>query len=579
MKKARLIQLLEELAVLLEIDGANTFRSGAHHKAARALADFDGNLDELVEANQLTRIDGIGKGIAEKIAEFARTGVITELEEMRAKYSTGLVEMTRVPGLGPKKIRLIYEKLGIDSVGMLKRACEADRLVDVKGLGRKTQEKILEGIEQIEKFADRRRLDVGWRAATPLLEKLRVLDDVLKVEVAGSLRRWRESVKDLDFVAATVNPTSVMDAFTRFEEVDRIIGRGDTKASVMLDSGIQADLRCVSPAQFPFALLHFTGSKEHNTELRGLARDKGLKLNEYGLFPDGSEESLAAEAEDDVYGHLGLSYIPPERREATGEVESAAKGPLAEPIQFHHLRGLIHMHTVYSDGRVQLPEYVDWAREHDLEWMGISDHSKSLGIAGGLSDDEVRRQHAEIDQLNEATGDAGPRLLKGIECDILQDGGLDYTDDVRAAFEFVIVSVHTHFNLTEKEQTARVLRALEHPHTDCLGHMTGRLLLARDGIRIDEHEVIRTAGRNGVAIEINANPMRLDIDWRLLRFAVDQGVFLAISPDAHVIAGLEDTRFGLAMARKGGLTTDRVLNCLEVDGLLGHFSRQRKARA
>ncbi len=578
MNKKALVEALSEMEVLLELDGANPFRSGAYGKAVRALEALDTDLEEHVENGTLTDLDGIGKGIAQKIEEFAQAGTISELEEMRSKFPEGLLEMTLIPGLGPKKARAVYTELGVSSVDQLRAACEDGRIAGLKGFGDKTARKILDGIEQLARFSGRHRLDAALKAALPILEKIRSLKSVQEAEIGGSLRRRKETVGDLDFVASTKEPGKVMEAFVSLDGVTSVIGKGETKSSVLLGGTLQADLRCVSGAEYPFALLHFTGSKEHNTRLRQIAREKGMKLNEYGLFPDGKEESLRAKSEKDVYKHLALSYIPPEMREDMGEVEAAGEGKLPRLLEQKDLRGILHMHTTYSDGRPKLEDYAEWAAAHGYEWMGIADHSQSLTIGRGMSIERVWEQHEEIDAINKKWKSKGVRLLKGVECDILKDGSLDYPDEVLKEFDFVICSVHTYFNLTEKEQTARVMKALEHPCATILGHATGRLLLARDGFPLDQHAAIRHAAKTGAAIEINANPRRLDMDWRLIPYAMEQGVPITIGPDAHRIEGLDDIQFGIAMARKGWLGKRDVLNCLSAEKFL-KFVKEKKKRS
>ncbi len=564
MDEKQLIKDLEIMSELLQLDGANPFKSGAYSKAARILSDLNEELATVIEEDRLTKIKGVGKGIAEKIHEFHETGQIRELKDLRDRIPKGLVEISSIPGLGAKKTRVLYKELDIDTVEKLQKACEDGRVEKLKGFGQKSAEKILAGIAQQEKFSGRNRLDKAQKLALPILEKLRKNKDVKEADIGGSLRRWKETVKDIDFVVSTQKPKEVMDFFASLEGVTGIVAKGETKSSVVLDESIQADLRCVTPEQYPFALLHFTGSKEHNTRLRQLAKEKNLKLNEYGLFPEENEEnSLPSKSEKDVYKHLGLSYIIPEQREDMGEVEAAQnRGELPETLKYSDLKGILHMHTHYSDGKPKLEEYAEWADGNGIEWMGIADHSQSLKVANGLSPERVKKQHEEIDEVNKKFKGKKIRLLKGIESDILPDGKLDYTEDLLESFDFIVASVHTNFGLSKPEQTKRIIKALEHPATTILGHMTGRLLLQRDGYALDEKEVIKAAAKNNVAIEINANPRRLDIDWRLIQYAKEQGCLFSIGPDAHVMDGLEDIHFGIAMARKGWLTPEDVVNCL-----------------
>lgn len=562
-------------ALLLQLDGANIFKTNAYTKAVDVLEAGSVDFEEHVKANTLTSIDGIGKGIAEKILEFAREGSIAELEELREKYPAGLLEMTEIPGFGAKKAKAVFEELGLTTLEELQTACEDGRVASLKGFGKKTADKILEGIEQRKKHSGRFRLDQAWAAALPLLEFLRHLPEVERAEVAGSLRRSRETVKDLDFVCATHKPEAVMKAFCEHESVARITGSGGTKASVVLDSGIGADLRCVSAKQFPFTIQHFTGSKEHNTTLRARAKELGFKSNEYGLFPEGSEQSLPAESEEDVYRHLGLEWIAPERRENRREIEQAAAKKQPKLITHSDLRGLLHMHTTFSDGKPTLRDYAEWAAENGVQWMGISDHSQAAAYAGGMKPEAVRQQWGEIDALNNEFAGKGVRLLKGVESDILKNGDLDYENELLANFDFAIASVHSQFQLPQAEQTERMVRAIANPYTDILGHPTGRLLLKRDGYEVDQAALIDACAQYGVAIEINCNPHRLDLDWRLIELALEKGVMLCLSPDAHAIEGLKDICYGLGMARKGGCEAASILNTLSAEAFLTSLRRNR----
>ncbi|MDK2971855.1 MAG: polymerase [Candidatus Sumerlaeota bacterium] len=573
----QLLDAFREMGVLLELDGANTFKSGAYSKAVRILGDESIDIGEHVQKHSLTSINGIGKGIAEKIEEFWSKGSIGELEELRAKFPAGLVEMTAIPGFGAKKARAVFQELGVTNIEELQRAAEDGRLADLKGFGKKTAEKILDGIAQHRRHQGRHRIDTAWQAARPILEALRGHKAVQRAETAGSLRRWRESAKDIDFVCATENPKDVMEFFAALEGVEAVIGRGDTKASVRLANGINADLRCVAPAQFAYALAHFTGSKEHNVRLRQRAIERGLKLNEYGLFPEGKDVPLEAKDEAAIHDHLGLPFIAPELREDMGEIEAAADNALPNLIVREDIVGLMHMHTTYSDGQPAVEDYAAWAHRNGIAWMGIADHSQSAVYAGGLKPEAVRAQWREIDEVNKRWEKKGVRLLKGIESDILVDGSLDYDDELLGGFEFVVASVHSRFNLSEDEQTRRVIAAVEHPRTTILGHMTGRLILRRDGFALRQKDVIKACAAAGTVIEINANPHRLDLDWRLVHYAIDQGCLLSIGPDAHAIAGLDDVRYGLGAARKGWATKDDIVNCWSADKFIA-YARDKKKR-
>lgn len=577
MNVGRLAQLLEEMAELMELAGENPFRCNAYIKGARSVAENAAQLDAALEEDRLTELPGIGKGLAEKTREFAETGHIAELDEFRSRIPAGLVQLTRVPGLGPKKARLIFETLGIDSVEGLKIACEDGRVAALKGLGEKTAAKIVAGICQMQSSAGRFRLDDALAMAETVLAYLRNQPTVLQAEIAGSLRRRKEIIADIDIVVSTEHADAVMESFRTYPGATEVIGSGPTKTSIRLFDRVQADLRCVTPAQFPFALLHFTGSKEHNTRLRGRAKELGLKLNEYGLFPEGIETSLAAASEPAVYTHLGLAFIEPEMREDMGEVDAAAERRLPTLVTPNDIRGITHMHTIASDGTATLEQYAEWALAHGIQWMGITDHSRSLVIANGLSGERLMSQGVDIDTLNGVYTSRGVRLLKGIECDILADGSLDYTDPILRKLDFVIISIHQQFKLPPDVQTERMVKGLANPHATIIGHMTGRLLLSRDGYAIDQEAVIRAAGERGIAIEINGNPRRLDLDWRLVRRAVDAGCMIALSPDAHAIDGLEDLQYSLWMARKGWCSPDQIVNCMNADDFIAFANRRRPA--
>jgi len=570
-----LARLFDRFATYLQLDGANTFKTNAYTKAVRLLKEDQIDLQKHIDEGTLTSIDGIGKGIAEKIEEYAETGKLTELEELQSKFPPGLIEMTAIPGFGAKKTATVYEKLDIESIDELAEACNDGRIADLKGFGKKTAEKVLAGIEQLKKHSGRHRLDTAWASAKPYLKVLEGLKEVQRVELAGSIRRFKETVKDLDFVCATEDPKAVMKAFTEFEEVDRVTGSGGTKASVVLKSGIQADLRCVTEEQFPFTLQHFTGSKEHNTKLRALAKEKGLKSNEYGLFKEGSDNSIKAKSEADVYKALGLKFIEPELREDRGEIEKAKSNKLPKLIEEKDLRGVLHMHTHYSDGEPRVEDYAHWASENNIEWMGITDHSQTAAYAGGLKPADIKKQWKEIDDVNKEYNKKKVGVLKGIESDILKDGSLDYVEDILKGFDFIVASVHNQFTLSEDDQTKRIIAAVENPYTSVLGHMTGRLLLKREGYQVRQKEVIKAAGESGTIIEINCNPHRLDMDWRLVEYALECGVVVCLSPDAHHMSGLGDLFYGVGIARKGWVTKDVCANTWSADDFLKYVHKKR----
>jgi len=570
------ISTLEDIAVLLELSGANPFKSRAFQNGARALANYEGDLAAGLESGEIKKLKGIGKSLLAEIEALVNTGESPAYEELSEQIPAGLLEMIKIPGLGPKRAHELYEKLGVSTVGELEYACKENRLLKLPGYGEKTQQKILKGIEYISKFSGQHLLSDAWSQAEVVLERLREHPEVKRIELAGSIRRRKETIGDIDVLVATDDPAAVSASFREFDDVEDVIGSGDTKTSVRLASGIQVDLRVVPDAAFPFALHYFTGSKEHNTVLRQRAKDRSLRLNEYGLFPVGDdgdvgEESLPAQDEADIFEALGLKYLEPEMREDRGEIEAAEKGELPELIEVEDIRGALHNHSTWSDGANSIAEMAEAARALGWQYFGLSDHSQSAFYAHGLSPDDVLRQHEEIDELNAKWDDFV--ILKGIESDILPDGSLDYEEDILERFDFVVASVHGNFGLDRKKQTQRCVAAVQNPFARVLGHPTGRLLLAREGFDLDMEEVLGAAADSGCAVELNANPHRLDLDWRELRKAKKLGVTISIGPDAHRAEGLADIRFGVALARKGWLEPADVLNTAKLDALRRRLKR------
>jgi DNA polymerase (family 10) len=577
MDKAGLIAALKECAVLMELAGENPFKCRAFEQGARVLEGLEGTPADWVASGVHLKTKGIGKGLAERIEEWAAMGELKVLGELRAQVPAGLIEMLQVPGLGTKKIQVLYEKLKLDSLEKLEAAARAGELNALAGFGAKTAEKILLGIQQRRQYAVRHNADAAREAAEKLIERLRAMPQVLRVELAGSLRRWRETAKDVDLVATSSDPAPVMQAFVNMPEVEQIVGHGPTKSSVLLAGGLPVDLRVVDDAQFAAAWLYFTGSKEHNTQLRGRARRMGLKLNEYGLFrapeagPAGGENDAEADAsttgeliatpdEAAIYRALGLSYVEPEMREGLSEIAAAETGTLPALITMDDMRGMLHCHTTASDGHQPLAEAVADCISMGYEYIAICDHSQSAAYASGLKLDALERQWAEIDALNKTLKTENFTIFKGIESDILADGQLDYPDEVLAKFDLVVASVHSRMGLDEAAMTARICRALEHPATRILGHPTGRLLLRREPYKLDLQQVFATAARHNVLIEINAHPYRLDLDWRYIREAKAAGCRFAVNPDSHSRENMLLTRYGLGVARKGWLTAEDIIN-------------------
>jgi len=576
MTKDEVVAALEEIGTLLQFKGENDFRVRAYTAGARALASFDGDFKARVAEKHFDDIRGIGDALQLKILTLATTGRLEYLDELRASVPPGLVDMLRLPSIGPKKVKALHDELKIDTIAQLKAACEAGIVADLKGFGKKTQDKILEGIALIDSFGKRVRFDQAYPLGMALVEQIRALPGVEHVELCGSLRRRRETAKDLDILVASDAGGPIMDAFVGLPQVVTVIGHGPTKSSIVAKLGVgtdaiilNADLRVVTAAEFPFAQMYFTGSKEHNIRLRQRAIELGLGLNEYGLGDDAVTAKCKTEA--DIYKALGLAYVPPELREDTGEVEAALAKKLPKLIEAGELRGVFHNHTTASDGTATLEVMAQKCLALGWEYFGVADHSQSLKMAGGLSPERVREQWSEIDRFHKKFKSI--RILKGTESDILLDGSLDYDDDLLAGFDYVVASVHTHFHLPEAEQTARVCKALCHPATTMLGHATGRLLLRRPGYKIDLDEVLRTAAEHGKFIEINAQPSRLDLEWTYVKRAKALGVKLVINPDAHSPDDLELTPYGIDVARRGWLTSADVLNTLGLKEILKVLGR------
>lgn len=574
--KQALLQTLRECAVLMEIMGENPFRCRAYEEGARALEALEGDPRDWIESGVLENTKGIGKGLAEKVEEWARAGRIAAIDELRTKIPAGLLELTMIPGLGPKKIRALWKDLGIETLSQLEQAIEAGKVQELAGFGEKTAEKIKAGIEQRRHYEMRVTLEVATAAAELIAERLRSMPQIGRFEIAGSLRRSRETVKDLDVIATSDDPKPVMEAFVDTPGVQRVIAHGPTKTSVLLDGGLAVDLRVVAPEQFAAALNYFTGSKEHNTALRGRAKKMGLKLNEYGLFPEGSDTPLETPDEAAIYRRLGLAYIEPEMRENLGEIEAAEKGELPKLITQADLRGIIHCHTTFSDGKNTPLEMATACRGLGFEYLVICDHSQSAFYAGGLKLDALKRQMDEIDSVRKRFKDF--KLFYGTEADILADGALDYDEETLARLDVVVGAIHTRMTMPRAEMTERICRALAHPAITILAHPTGRLLQRREPFDVDMDRVIATAAEHDVVLEINSHPWRLDLDWRLLRQARAAGCRFSIDPDSHNTGGLRDVRFGVGIARKGWLAADDVINTMPAKKFHDWVARRKKKR-
>ena len=558
MTKDQVAASLREIGTILELNGENPFKCRAYLNAARTLETFPTDLTELVRTDRLGELPGIGDALREKITTLVNTGKLPYLEELRTTIPSGLLSLLDLPGLGPKKLRILRDQLKIESIEALTKACQDGRLASLEGFGEKTATNLLDSIQRRATYSKLHRLGTALPAAQALLTHLRECPSVNQAEIAGSLRRGKEIVKDLDLIASSNKPKEVMKVFISAPNVEKVIAHGETKSSVILSGGIPCDLRVVPPEVWPTALAHFTGSKEHNIALRQRAIDRGLHLSEWGLLKGKSKTPLKLKDEKDLHKALGLAFIPPELREDSGEIAAAEKDELPDLLTRDQIRGCLHNHTLASDGQDTLAAMAQAAAELGLEWLGIADHSKSSFQANGLDVKRLEKQIEEIQSLNSKKPKC--TLLSGTECDILKGGKLDFPDSLLKELDYVVASVHSGFTSDEKEMTDRILRAIENPHVTCLGHLTGRLLLEREAYPVNIPKILDAAAANGTWIELNANPWRLDLDWRWWHKARDLGILCCINPDAHKTSHLRFLDFGVTLARKGWLRAQDVVN-------------------
>lgn len=560
MKNLELAWILAEIGDLLELQGENPFKVRAYRRAARAIELLPEDIEAVWRRGELGRIEGIGKALEEKIDEWLSTGVMTYYEELRRQLPPGLRELTRVPGVGPKLAQRLYQELGIRNLDELEAACREQRLRHVKGLGARSEENILRGIERLRRQMERFPLGLALPVAQQLVRALAEFPSVQRVAIAGSLRRGRETVGDVDIVASSADPASVMDEFVRTPGVEQVLARGDTKASIVLKMGLQVDLRVVRDDQFAAALHHFTGSKEHHVALRELAQAKGLKISEYGIVRVDEGEPLAVATEADVFAAVGLPCIPPELREDGSEIAAAREGRLPALITLGDIKGDLHVHSEWSDGLHSIEAMALAARERGYEYIAITDHSPSLSVARGLDPSRLEEQLEEIARLNRRLD--GIRILTGCEVDILRDGSLDLPDEILARLDVVVASVHSAMNLDEAEMTERIVAAMRNPHVDIIGHPTGRILGRREPYAVDMERIIAVAAETGTCLEINASPDRMDLKDVHARWARERGVMIVINTDAHSTDGLDQMAYGVTVARRAWLGKADVLNCL-----------------
>jgi DNA polymerase (family X) len=566
---------LREIYNLMLLAGENRFRAIAFDRAAQTIEGLNEPVLDYVEQKNLTDLKGIGKSIAEDIYNYVENGTIPVLEELKKRVPAGLISWLNISGLGPKNIVKIHKELGITEMEELKTACEDGRIAGLPGLGEKSAQKIKKSIEWLHQFDERCLLSEAIEIADVMRAFLETVDDVQQIEVAGSLRRRKETIGDIDILIAADEKkgAGIFDVFVNHDLVVDVLGKGETKSSIRTEEGRQVDLRIVKPEQFPAALMYFTGSKEHNVGLRQRARARSMSLNEYGLFKlteDGEtdfDKAVQYSSEGDIYKKLDLNFIPPELRENWGELEYFEQHKTMPLVEEKDIQGVVHAHSRWSDGKYSIEEMARASAERGYKYLGISDHSKTAAYAGGLSADEVKKQWDEIDELNDKFSGEGLdfTIFKGIESDILSDGSLDYPDDILEGFDFVIASVHFGLDMPLETMMERFMRAIEHPATRMIGHPTGRLLLRRDESKLDMNKLIDWAVEHDTVIEINANPWRLDLDWRHGNKARATGLLTSVNPDAHTVDGIDDIRYGVMIARKAQFDKERVINTFSTE--------------
>lgn len=574
MKNQQIATIFNEIAELLELKGGNSFRIRAYRRAAQNLDGLAQDVAMLTE-DELMDIPGIGKDLAGKVREYVETGAIAKHEELKKDIPAGVLELLRVPGLGPKKAKLFYDRLKITSAEALKAAITEGRLAGLSGIQKKTEENILRGIAALKRGSERTPLGRALPLAEEIVRRLKNAAPVGRIEVAGSIRRRRETVRDIDILVTSARPQEVMEVFVHLPHVNRVLAHGETKSSMVTDEGIQVDLRVVDEDSFGAALQYFTGSKEHNIRLREMAVKAGLKINEYGVFKGVAGKKIGGKTEEDIYRALGLAWVPPELREDRGEIDLARENRLPDLVTLDDIKGDLHVHTKWSDGSHDLGTIIDAARKQGYSYIAITDHTKGLGVAHGLDAKRLAEQGREIDAANRRL--SGFRVLKGTEIDIRADGRLDLPERALSSLDIVVASIHSGFNQPREQMTKRLLAAIRNPRVSIIAHPTGRLLGEREPYAVDMAAVLREAARCGVAMEVNAYPLRLDLNDIHVRMAKDLGVPLVISTDTHVMTQLDQMAYGVAVARRGWAERGDVLNTLPVEKLLLRIRPGRKS--
>jgi len=559
--------MFERMADLLEIKGANRFRVRSYRDAAQTVSSLSANLADLVgRGEDLTELSGIGDSLAEKIEQMVEHGSVEQLDALESEIPPGLRDMMKVEGLGPKRVKTIWEELGAESLDELETLAREERIRELEGFGSKTEQNILEGIDRARVDRGRTRIDIAEQRAEAVLDHLREDEAVDRVVAAGSYRRRKETVGDLDILVTCDEPEEVTERFVGFEDVVEVVSQGSTRSTVYVRGDFQIDLRVVPEESYGAAMKYFTGSKEHNVACRKRGVERDLKINEYGVFEGEDEERVGGAEEEDIYDLVDLAYVPPELREARGEIEAAANGELPDLVEPDEIRGELHSHTTATDGADELGEMVEAAREFGYNYLGVTDHSKAMTVADGLDADRLRDQMRQIDDLNDEYDDF--TILKGCEVDILGDGSLDLPDEVLEELDYTVCSIHSKFGLDREEQTARLVRAAEHPQCDILGHVTGRMIGKREGYDVNVERVLEAAAEHGTVPEINSQPKRLDLKDIHVKQTRELGLPVVVTTDAHSTDHFRYVRYGVDQARRGWLEADDVLNTRPVDDLL-----------
>jgi DNA polymerase (family 10) len=570
MKNQFVADILYMIADLLDLKGENFFKIRAYRIAAQTIEALDEDVEKLVNQSRLESIPGVGEALAKKITELVQTGKIEYLERLKKEMPPGLIDLLSIPGLGPKKVAALYKNLGITNTQTLRDAANKGELRALEGFGEITERNILRGIQLREKTSGRVLLNVAYEDGTRYLSYLKRCTQIEKISVAGSLRRMKETIGDLDILISSKNPKTVMQYFVSYPEVARVLAKGPTKSSVLLNDNLQVDLRVVEEKSYGAALQYFTGSKDHNVTLRGLAIRKGFKLNEYGLFDKNTGKYIAGKTEEDIYKNIGFPYIDPELRENRGELEAAKKKKLPHLVGYDEINGDFHIHSSWSDGNDSIETIASVAQQHQYSFIGITDHSQSLKIANGLSEDRIQKKLEEINTINKKYPDL--RILCGTECDIKTDGTLDYSNKILKQFDFVYIAIHTAFKMDKETMTKRIIKGMDNEHADFLAHPTGRLIGKREAYEVDIEQIIDTAKETDTRLEINSFPDRLDLDDAHVKLAKEHGVSFVLGTDSHSINHLDFMRFGIATARRGWLEKEEILNTYslkDIEKILG----------